>query len=407
MAAFEYKALDANGNSLKGVLEAETDRSARQQLRDQSLIPIDVKAISQTSLRKSGKPSWMLGMVRISLTDLSVLLRQLATMTNAGLPLDTTLATVAKQQKRKGPRRVLLGLRSKVLEGYSLASGMADYPNVFPELYSATVAAAEQAGALGPVLTRLADYTESRQQLTQRAQTALIYPLLLTLVSILVVVGLLTYVVPQVVRVFESTEQELPQLTQWLIISSDFVRMQYHWILLALLSAYLVFDWSYRTKAFRYAVHHFLLTMPISGYLIRTVNAARFSRTLGILFGSGVPMLQAVSISSEVITSLPIRDAVKKAGEEIREGSSISPAVERTGYFTPMTVQMIASGESSGNLQEMLERSAASQERELESALSLFLGLFEPLMILIMGGVVLTIVIAILLPILDLNQLVG
>jgi general secretion pathway protein F len=277
---------------------------------------------------------------------------------------------------------------------------------VFPELYRATVAAGEQSGHLDVVLERLADYTESRQQLRQKIQLALFYPALLTLLAISVVVLLLTYVVPQVVQVFQNIGQELPILTRGLIALSDFMRT-YGLALLVLLGlAGAGIGWLLRKPGPLRQWHAILLRLPLVSRLTRGLNTARFARTFSILLASGVPVLEALRIAAEVIGNLPMRDAVEAAARKVREGTSIFSALDKSGYFPPMTLHLIASGEASGKLEDMLERAATSQEREIEVMVATLLGLFEPLLIVVMGGLVLIIVLAILLPIFDLNQLV-
>jgi general secretion pathway protein F len=297
-------------------------------------------------------------------------------------------------------------VRTRVLEGHTLATALADFPQVFPELYRATVAAGEQSGHLEVVFERLADYTEARQQMRQKVGLALFYPLLLTGVAVLVVAGLLTYVVPQVVQVFSSLNQQLPALTRGLIAVSEFLR-QSGWLLLALLAGGAV-AWALalRRIGFRRRVDRALLRLPLVARLARGANTARFARTFSILMASGVPVLEALRISAQVLSNLPMREAVQEAAARVKEGASLNKAISNSGYFPPMTVQLIASGEASGRLESMLERAAIQQERETETLIAALLGIFEPMLILVMGGVVLIIVLAILLPIFDLNQLV-
>jgi general secretion pathway protein F len=292
------------------------------------------------------------------------------------------------------------------MEGHSLAVGLSDFPHVYPELYRTTVEAGEQSGHLDRVLERLADYTESRQQLRQKIQLAVFYPALLTVVAILVVGGLMTYVVPQVVQVFENIGQELPPLTRGLIAVSDFLRNNGLVMLILLVLAIAGFSYLLRNTAVRRRFHKVLLIIPLVSRLERGLNTGRFARTFSILTASGVPVLESMRISAQVMSNLPMKEAVAEATARVREGAGIAAALERSGYFPPMTVQLVASGEASGKLEEMLERAAINQEREIETLIAALLGLFEPLLILFMGSVVLVIVLAILLPIFDLNQLI-
>ncbi len=404
MPAFQYAALDDRGRQRKGVIEADTPRMARQALRERGLNPLGVEEVAGRERRRGHH--WWSGRVRINATDLALITRQLATLVGSGLPLEESLGAVARQAERTRLSGLLLAVRTRVLEGHTLATALNDFPQVFPELYRATVAAGEQSGHLDVVFERLADYTEARQQMRQKISLALFYPLLLTGVAILIVAGLLTYVVPQVVQVFSSLNQQLPGLTRGLIALSEF--LQHHgWVVLTALAVGAV-AWvqALRRVGFRRRVHQALLRLPLLARLVRGANTARFARTFSILMASGVPVLEALRISSQVLSNLPMREAVEQAAIRVKEGTSLQKAISASGYFPPMTVQLIASGEASGRLENMLERAAVQQERETETLIAALLGIFEPVLILLMGGVVLVIVLAILLPIFDLNQLV-
>lgn len=404
MGAFEYTALDASGRSKKGVLEADTSRQIRQKLRDQGLAPLSVIEVQQREARS--RKGFALFRRGISVTDLALITRQLATLVRAALPLEEALHTVSRQTSKPHLESMLLAIRSRIKEGHTLANALADFPHVFPELYRMTVAAGEHSGHLDIVLERLADYTETRQALRQKTQLALIYPVLLTVVAVLVVIALLTFVVPQVIQVFESIDQELPILTKILIATSDFIR-NHAWLLMGGAVAFAIVSVSVlKRPGPRYAFDRFLLKLPVLGKLVRGMNTARFARTFSILVASGVPALEAMRIAAKVLTNVPMRQAVEEAAARVREGAGLHKALERAGYFPPMTLHLIASGEASGNLDVMLERASAAQEREVETLIAAFVALFEPLLIVVMGGVVLMIVLAILLPIFDLNQLV-
>jgi general secretion pathway protein F len=403
MGAFEYSALDTRGRESKGVMEGDTARQVRQQLREQGLVPLAVAPVVERESKSGGSLSSRRG---ISATDLALVTRQLATLVRSGLPLEESLRTVARQTEKARIKSMILAVRSRVTEGHPLAVGLGEFPRAFPELYRATVAAGEQSGHLDAVLERLADYTESRQQLRQKIQLALFYPALLTLMALLVTVGLLTYVVPEVVRVFEGIGQQLPFITRALIAVSDFLRDYGLWLLLGIVLAGVGVRRTLRIPAQRWRFDALTHRLPLVGRLKRGVNTARFARTLSILAASGVPVLEALRIAAQVLSSLPMRASVEDAAARVREGSSLFAALERGGYFPPMTLHLIASGESSGKLEEMLERAAENQERELETTIAAIMGLFEPLLILTMGAMVLVIVLAILMPIFDLNQLV-
>ena len=404
MAAFEYRALNAKGREVGGTLEADTPKMARQQLRERGLAPLSVNTVSESG----GQRKLSFGLRRgMSATDLALVTRQLATLLGAALPLEEALDAVARQSESPQVTRVMKTVRAKVREGHSLAQGLAAFPGAFPELYRATVAAGEESGHLELVLERLADYTERRQEMRQKVTLALFYPTLLTIVALAIVAGLLTYVVPQVVAVFQNTGQELPGLTQGMIAVSDFARASGVWVLAGIALTVILFRLGMRRPGFRETVHRFYLRLPLIGRLIRGMNTARFARTFSILSASGVAVLDAMRIGAEVMANLPMRQAVETAATKVREGAGIGQALGDSDQFPPMTLQLIASGESSGRLEKMLDRAAAHQERELETVISAVLGLFEPVLILIMGGVVLMIVVAVLLPIFELNQLVG
>ncbi|MCL4153090.1 UNVERIFIED_CONTAM: hypothetical protein GTU68_058600, partial [Idotea baltica] len=381
----------------------------RALLRQQELTPLQVDETTVRSKAAGGKAGAKTPTFRggIKTNDLALVTRQIATLVGAGTPLDETLAAVSRQTEKPKIQALLLSVRSKVVEGHTFASALKDYPKVFPEIYQATVSAGEQSGHLDAVLERLADYTEERQVANATVKKALIYPSMLVVASILIVTFLLAYVVPQVVQVFEGMSQALPPLTVALLATSAFVREWGFLLAAIIIIAFVGFRYAMKGEAFKTRVHAFMLKVPVLKRLIRSHNTAQFARTLSILSASGVPILEALDISSQVITSRPMRAAVNTAAAQVREGSTMGSALERTGYFPPMMLHLVASGEASGKLDTMLEKSATHQERELNSAMAVFLGLFEPVVILIMGGVVLAIVLGILLPIFEMNQLVG
>jgi general secretion pathway protein F len=404
LGAFEYTAVDATGRERKGVLEGDTARAVRQMLRDQSLLPVAVNEVLQTENRRERKQfSLRRG---ISAADLSLLTRQISTLVRSGLPLEEALMAVSEQTERPRIRSIVMGVRAKVMEGHSLADGLSDFPAVFPELYRATVSAGEQSGHLDTVLERLADYTESREQLRSRTLTAMLYPVLLFVVCVSIVAMLLTFVVPKIVKQFENSKAELPFLTQILIAISDFLR---NWGLLALvvvILAFVAFFRWLRDPAARRRFHSFLLRLPLIGRVVRGNNTARFARTFSTLTSSAVPVLEAMRIAGEVVTNLPMRDAVQDAAARVREGAPIGRSLGASKMFPPMMIHLISSGETSGDLETMLDRAATNQEREMDSILGAVVGLLGPLMILVMGGLVLLIVLAMLLPIFQLNQLI-
>ncbi|BCG27815.1 type II secretion system protein F [Pseudomonas tohonis] len=404
MAAFEYIALDSRGQQKKGVMEGDSARQVRQLLRDRQLAPLDVKPTRTRQESVGSRWSFQRG---LSAMELALLTRQMATLVQAAMPIEEALGAVAAQSESGRVKAMMLAVRSKVLEGHSLAGALKEFPSAFPELYRATVAAGEHAGHLGPVLEQLADYTEQRQQSRQKVQLALLYPVILMCASLGIVGFLLGYVVPDVVKVFVNTGQELPALTRGLIAASDVVK---HWgwlILLVAVAGISGLKASLRRDAARLRFHIILLRIPLVGRLVRATDTARFASTLAILARSGVPLVEALGIAAQVVANRAIRAKVVVAAQKVREGSSLTRALEQTGEFPAMMLHMIASGEKSGELDQMMARTARNQENDLAARIAMLVGLFEPFMLVFMGAVVLVIVLAILLPILSLNQLVG
>jgi len=403
MPAYEYTALDAKGKEETGILDADNSRQLRQLLRDSSLTPLQVKQVEKSEKESADKPRRA---GRVKAGELALLTRQLATLVQSGAPLEEALATTAKQTEKRNVKHILSAVRSKVVEGHTLADAFKTYSSVFPSMYRATVAAGERSGHLDAVLERMADYTESRQEIQQKVSGAMIYPVTLTLLSIAIVAGLLGFIVPKIVDVFDNLGHELPAMTRMMIQASEFIQAYGLYIGVAFVVAFIIFKQVIKIPEWKYRYHNFVLKIPLIKKMVRGLNTARFARTLSILSSSGVPILDAMSISAKVIQNMPMREAVEKASVKVREGMSIHRALEQSGYFPPMTVYMIASGESSGKLDDMLERAAVQQERETDGMLTSILSIFEPALILIMGGVVLLIVLSILLPILNMNQLV-
>ena len=405
MAAFEYIALTAAGKRKKGVLEADSARQVRQTLREQGLVPMEVNEAAEKARggKNQRKPLFQRG---VSTTDMSLLMRQIATLVQSGMPVEESLSAVAQQTDKPHVKSLILAMRSKVLEGHSLATGMAEYPHVFTDLYRATTEAGEHSGHLDVVLERLADYAEIRQQMRQKSMLALFYPMILSLVALTAIIGLMTFVVPKVVETFERQAAELPTLTKLLIATSDMLRENGLLLLIllgiGLVSARIIFA---RPLAKAW-LHGFLLRIPLIGRLNQGFNSARFARTFSILASSGVPVLEAMKVSRQVVTNIPMAEAVDKAIDRVREGQPINKALAASGYFPPMMLHLIANGEASGQLDDMLERAAINQERELDTSVSALMGVLEPALILAMGGFVLLIVLAILLPIFNLNNLV-
>ena len=403
MGAFEYVALDQAGKESKGLLEGDTPKHVRQILRERSLLPVAVTEVAQKEAKRQRSFSLRRG---ISASELALVTRQLASLTQSGLPLEEGLLAVAQQNDNQRTKSIMLGVRSKVIEGHTLADGLREFPQAFPELYRSTVSAGEQSGHLDVVLDRLADYTEGRQELRQRINNAMVYPIALVVMSIGIISFMLASVVPRIVSIFDNTSGELPALTRMMIASSDFLREQWFFILL-FLAAVTYGIWRLLQKEnVRRKFHRFVLRMPIAGRLTRGVNTARFTRTLSILAGSGVPILEALKISAAVIENLPMREAVIAASVRVREGAAISQSLAASKLFPPMMIHLIASGEAGGKLEEMLTRTANYQEREVDGLIATLLGILQPLLIVIMGGIVITIVLAVLMPIFEINDLI-
>jgi general secretion pathway protein F len=403
LGAFEYTALDPAGKERKGILEGDTPRHIRQLLREQQLLPVTVSEVAQKEAKRQRSFSLMR---RVSSADLALFTRQLATLVRAGLPLEESLLAVSQQTEKPRIQSIVLGVRARVMEGHTLAQGFTDFPRVFPEIYRATVAAGEQSGHLDNVLERLADYTEGRDQLRQKVLGAMLYPIVLSVICFAIVCALLVYVVPQVVSVFEASKAKLPLITTLLIDISAFLRSYGIYLAVAAFIGVVIFRRWLRAPAARRRFHLAQLRMPLFGKLTRGFNTARFTRTFSILAASSVPVLEALRIAGEVVTNLPMRDAVADAAARVREGAPIGRSLAVSRLFPPMTIHLISSGESSGQLENMLERAAISQERELDGLLAAIVGLLGPMMIVLMGLFVMGIVFAMLLPIFQMNNLI-
>jgi len=403
VGAFEFVALDQKGKESKGLLEGDTPKHVRQILRDRQLLPISVNEVARKETRSAGKISIRRG---LSASELALLTRQLATLAQSGLPLEESLLAVSQQNENPRTQSILMGVRSRVMEGHSLAAGLADFPHAFPDLYRATVAAGEQSGHLDTVLERLAEFTESRQQLQQQVRNALIYPIALIVTAVGIISFMLAYVVPKVVYIFENYDQQLPLLTRIMIASSDFIRDYWIILILAIVGSIYGLRQLLKREGPKRKFHRLLLRLPLVSKLTRGINTARFTQTLSILAGAGVPILESLQIASQVVVNVPMREAVEEAALRIREGAMISRSLAASKLFPPMTTHLISSGEASGRLEEMLAHAAKNQEREVNGLIATMLGIMQPLMVIIMAAIVLMIVLAILLPIFELNNLI-
>lgn len=398
MSAYQYLALKANGRPSKGIIEADSERQARQLLREQGLIPTQVTGLKKTKKKKRIRA--------FPAQDLCLMTRQLATLLAAGIPLEEALRGVGEQSTKESIRALVFGVRAKVLEGYGLAQAMEEEPQAFPELYRATIAAGEQTGKLDMVLEKLADYTEYQQHTRQKIQQAMIYPLVMVVVSVSIISFLLAFVVPKIIEVFNSSGQVLPPMTQVLITLSAFIQKDGIWLFLLTMLGLWSFKRSLNKPQVRRKWHQTLLKIPGLSFLLTTVNIARYTHTFSILFAAGVSVLETMRVSSSLITNMIIRERFDLATIQVKEGMSISQALQETTFLNPMAIHLIASGEKSGQLSPMMERAALHLDNEVRRLIDTMMTLLEPMIIIFMGGVILFIVLATLLPIFSMEQLV-
>lgn len=402
MPAYQFTAVDTSGKQHKGVLEGDSARQIRQQLRDKSWMPVMVEPVEESKTTEAGG-SWF--QKSINAYDLALLTRQLSVLIAASIPLEEALRAVARQGEKRHVQSLLLSVRSKVLEGHSLAQALRQ-AGKFPPLYIATIAAGEKSGHLDLILNQLADYTENRFAMQKKIQGAMIYPIVLMVMSFAIVMGLMTYVVPDIVKVFANTKQALPLITRMMMSASDFIRTAWPFLLVGSIGLVVLLVRFVRTEAGRYALDRLTLRLPLFAKLSRGINSARFASTLSILTQSGVPLVEALHIGAAVANNWYIRDAIQQAALKVTEGGALATQLERSGYFPPMMVQMIRSGEASGELDNMLARAATMQDREVTTLIGTLLALLEPLMLIFMASIVLTIVMAVMLPIVNMNNLV-
>lgn len=405
MAAYEYKALDGKGKAKKGMLEADTAKQVRQQLREKGLIPIDVSQASQNE--KQTEAGISLFRAKISASDLALITRQLATLVGASLTIEAALLAVAEQCDKPRLKRTVMAIRSKVVEGYSLAEGMQEFPYIFDHLFRSMVAAGEKSGHLDEVLNRLADYTEKRQETKSQLTQAMVYPIMLTVFALGIVTFLLASVVPKIVGQVMKSGQELPGSTQLLLTLSDFILNYGMFLAVFIVSSIVVFQRLLKRPSIRLKFDKTLLNLPLVGKVIVGVNTGRFARTLSILTSSAVPILEGLKISGQVLSNAHIKKAVLEASDNVREGASLKSSLEHSKTFPPMMIHMIGSGEKSGELEQMLKRCADNQDNELDATIKISLSLLTPLIVAVMAGMVMFIVMAIMQPIMQMNSLAG
>jgi general secretion pathway protein F len=405
MPAFRYEAVDAKGDTLKGVVNADSARSARADLRVQGFTPLSVEAIA-AQLDDQGVAKRRGFGERLTQNELALFTRQLASLLEAGLPLEQAFTALLEQAERPYVRDLVASIRAEVIGGASFSDALSRYPRDFAEIFRALVASGEQIGHLSRVLTRLADYIERRNALVQKVKLAFTYPAIVTVVAFAIVIFLLTYVVPQIVSVFTNTKQKLPVLTMIMLAVSDFVIHYGIMMAVATIAAFVAWRRALRNPALKRRYHTWLLTAPIYGKFERSLNTARFASTLAITTGSGVPILRALDTSRDTLSNVAMRELVEQASANVREGVSLARALSAQKHFPPMLIHMIRAGEITGELPAMLERAANSQQQDLERRTLTIAGLLEPVLILAMGVVVLLIVLAVLMPIIEINQLV-
>ncbi len=405
MPAFRYEAVDTVGTTRKGVVNADTARAARADLRLQGLVPLTVDAIAHQVDATGATRSRGFG-ERLSQVELALFTRQLASLLEAGLPLEQAFSALLEQAERPYVRDLVASIRSEVMGGASFSDALSRHPRDFADIYRALVASGEQIGHLARVLTRLADYIERRNALVQKVRLAFTYPAIVTVVAFAIVIFLLTYVVPQIVSVFANTKQKLPLLTIMMLGLSNFVKAYGLMVGTVLIAAWFAWRRALRNPELKRRWHTWLLTAPVYGKFERSLNTARFASTLAITIGSGVPILRALDTSRDTLSNVAMRELVEEASASVREGVSLARALSVQKHFPPMLVHMIRAGEITGELPAMLERAANSQQQDLERRTLTIAGLLEPVLILAMGLVVLLIVLAVLMPIIEINQLV-
>lgn len=398
MALFDYQAANAQGRIEKGQLDADSPRGARQLLRGRGLTPVQVSAA------RGAGTGW--GARRLSASELAWATRQLASLLAASLPLEGALSAVIEQAERPHVAQALTAVRADVRAGQRLTVALAARPRDFPPIYRALVGAGEDSGDLARVMERLADYIEERNALQAKVLTAFIYPAAISLVSVAIVIFLLSYVVPQVVTAFVQARQTLPMLTQVMLVASAFVRSWGMWVGLGILALVVAWRLALRKPELRLRWDAMLLRVPVVGRFVLGVNSARFASTLAILLDAGVPLLRALEAARQTLGNALLARCADDVSARVREGAALGTALKVQKMYPPILVHLVTSGEKTGSLAPLLDRAAQTISREIERRAMALTALLEPTMILVMGGVVLTIVLAVLMPIMEMNQLV-
>ena len=406
MPAFQYIALSADGKEVKGISEADSAKHLRQTLRDQALTPLEVEQTSQqfNTSKKPGRVSFF--RPKLSNLDRVLFTRQLSTLLSSSMPVEESLNTIAQQTEKQSTSALVMGVRSRVLEGNSLAQSLLEYPNSFSRLYCSSVAAGEQSGFLDQVLDNLATYLEREHESFRNVEMALMYPIILLVVAFLIVGALMVYVLPDMISVIEDTGQTLPWSTQVLISITEIIQSYWWLILSSFIFSVVVLQRLLSQEKIRLVWDTYQFSLPVIGKIVRSSNSARYSNTLSILARSGIPLVDSMKIASEVVSNTALQQGLRGATQEVIEGKSLRGSLEAIRYFPPMMIHMVGSGEQSGELDQMLERIANYQQTEVERLVSTLVKMFEPAMMLVMGATVLFIVMAVLLPILSMNQIV-
>ena len=406
MPAFQYVALNPQGKEIKGILEADSARQLRQTLRDQALTPMHVEPSNKQFDKDSNQHGFYLFTPKLKALDRVLFTRQLSTLLASSMPIEESLNAIAQQNEKQSNKALIMGIRSRVLEGNSLAQSLLEYPSSFSNLYCSSVAAGEQSGFLDQVLDNLSNYLEREHESYRNVEMALMYPVILLIVAFVIVGALMVYVLPDMIDVIENTGQTLPWATTLLISVTELLK-SFWWILLCgILALSLCIRGILNREKVRLIWDAYKFSLPIIGKIIRSSNSARFSNTLSILTKSGIPLVDAMKIASEVVANKALQTDLRTATQDVVEGKSLRESLENISHFPPMMMHMIGSGEQSGELDQMLARVAEYQQAEVERLVSTLVKLFEPAMMIIMGGTVLFIVMAVLLPILSMNQIV-
>jgi general secretion pathway protein F len=402
--AYRYEAVDAQGRFRRGLADAETERQVRDRLRSDGLFPTAIEVEGAGTSGNSAAAA--VSRLRLPAAQLALSTRQLAILVRSGMPLDQALSAVAEQADDARAARLFAAARVEVAAGETLAGALARWPRTFSDLYRGLVAVAAETGNLPDVLTRLADYLEARQAQKQQFTLALVYPVLVTVIAFAVIVVLLVYVVPQIVAVYQQSRQTLPWLTQALIAFSGFLRGTAWFWLAGAAAAVVGLSLANRREAFRARWQQALLRTPVAGRLVVAVDTARFASTLAILTGSGAPLLRSLDAARDVVWALPLKEAAGRAALLVREGVSLARALKEQRVFPPVLIHLTANGEASGQLAPMLERAAVELEREAQRRIAWFAALLQPALIVTMGAIVLVLVLAVMLPIVAMNQLI-